>query len=60
MKKKKQKQNIADEMEKLCTQRSGDGLDQLGSVLFPWTLGPETEENGSVGTAVNSAFACQY
>lgn len=47
-------------MEKLCTQGPGDGLEQLGSVLFSWILGPETEESGSVGTAVNSVFACQY
>lgn len=40
------------EMEMLGIQRPRNELKELGSVL-----GPETEESGSVGTAVNSVFA---
>lgn len=40
------------EMEKLAMQHPRNELKEFGSVL-----GPETEESGSVGTAVNSVFA---
>lgn len=48
------------EVEKLGIQRSRNEPKELGRVLFSWTLGPETEGSGNVGTAVNSVFACQY